>query len=103
MIRGDFDRLEALLEGAEKWHWHIWNYVHGVAARLDAFVMLGRAVEAVDDAERHAIPGTYLEPFALRTLGVARGEAALVAQAQERFSALGLDWYGAQTTEVASA
>jgi class 3 adenylate cyclase/tetratricopeptide (TPR) repeat protein len=103
MIRGDFDRLEALLEGAEKWHWHIWNYVHGVAARLDAFVMLGRAVEAVDDAERHAIPGTYLEPFALRTLGVARGEAALVAQAQERFSALGLEWYGAQTTEVASA
>jgi class 3 adenylate cyclase/tetratricopeptide (TPR) repeat protein len=103
MIRGDFDRLEALLDGAEKWHWHIWNYVHGVAARLDAFVMLGRAVEAVDDAERHAIPGSYLEPFALRTLGVARGEAALVAQAQERFSALGLDWYAAQTSELTSA
>jgi class 3 adenylate cyclase len=100
MIRRDLDRLEALLEGAEKWHWHIWTYVHGVAARLDAFVALGRAAEAAEDAERHAVPGTYLEPFALRTLGVARGDAALVAQAQERFHALGLDWYAAQTREL---
>jgi class 3 adenylate cyclase/tetratricopeptide (TPR) repeat protein len=100
MIRGDFDRLEALLDGAEKWHWHIWSYVHGVAARLDAFVVLGRAAEAVEDAERHAIPGTYLEPFALRTLGFARADPALIAQAQERFHALGLDWHGAQTHEL---
>jgi hypothetical protein len=62
--------------------------------------VLGRAAEVVEDAERHAIPGTYLEPFALRTLGVARGDPALVAQAQERFLALGLDWYAAQTHEL---
>ena len=46
------------------------------------------------------MPGTYLEPFALRTLGIARGEPALVAQAQERFAAMGLDWYAAQTREL---
>ena len=57
------------------------------------------AKRAVEDAERHAIPGTYLEPFALRTLGIARGAPALVAQAQERFEAMGLDWYAAQTRE----
>jgi hypothetical protein len=34
---------------------------------------------------------TYLEPFALWTLGIARGDPALVAQAQERFEAMGLD------------
>jgi class 3 adenylate cyclase len=100
MIRGELDRLEALLDGSEKWHWFIFNYVNGVAARLDAFVALGRAEEAVEDAERHALPGTYLEPFALRTLGVARRDPALVAQAQESFEAMGLDWYAAQTREL---
>jgi hypothetical protein len=100
MIRGDLDRVEALLEGADRWHWQIWNYVNGVATRLDAFVMLGRAAEIVADAERHAVPGTYTEPFALRALGIARGDPALVAQAQERFHALGLDWYASQTHEL---
>jgi hypothetical protein len=103
MIRGDLDRVEALLEGSDKWHWHIYNYVNGVSTRLDAFVALGRAEDALEDAERHAVPGTYLEPFALRTLGIARGDAALVAQAQDRFHALGLGWYAAQTHELASA
>ena len=101
MIRGDLDRVEALLDRSERWHWQIWNYVNGVAARLDAFVVVGRAAEAVEDAERHAVPGTYLEPFALRTLGIARGDQALVAQAQERFHALGLGWYAAQTDDLA--
>jgi hypothetical protein len=100
LIRGDLDRVEALLDGSEKWCWPIWNYVNGLAARLDALVALGRAEEAVEDAERHALPGTYLEPFALRTLGVARGDPALVAQAQERFEAMGLDWYAAQTRDL---
>jgi hypothetical protein len=55
----------------------------------------------VEDAERHALPGTYLEPFALRTLGIARRDPALVAQAQERFEAMALDWYAAETRELA--
>jgi class 3 adenylate cyclase len=100
LIRGDLERVEALLDGSEKWCWPIWNYVNGLATRLDALVALGRAEEAVEDAERHAVPGTYLEPFALRTLGIARGDPALVAQAQERFEAMGLDWYAAQTREL---
>jgi class 3 adenylate cyclase/tetratricopeptide (TPR) repeat protein len=100
LIRGDLERVEALLDGSEKWSWPVWNYVNGLATRLDALVALGRAEEAVEDAERHALPGTYLEPFALRTLGVARGDPALVARAQERFEALGLDWYAAQTRDL---
>jgi class 3 adenylate cyclase len=102
MIRGDLDRLETLIEGSERWHWHVWNYVNGVAARLDAFAALGRAEEVVEDAERHVQPGTYLEPFALRTLGVARDDPALIARAQDRFRALGLDWYAAQTDALVS-
>jgi len=93
LIRGDLDRVEALLDGSEKWSWQVYNFVSSIAARLDAFVAVGRAEEAAEDAERYAIPGTYLEPFALRTLGIARGDSALVAQAQTRFEAMGLDWY----------
>jgi class 3 adenylate cyclase/tetratricopeptide (TPR) repeat protein len=103
LIRGHFDRAEALLHASERWRWPTWNYVNGVSTRFDVLVALGRAAEAVEDAERHALPGTYLEPFALRTLGVARGDTALVAQAQKRFHALGLEWYAAQTRELASA
>lgn len=96
LIRGDLDQLDALLPESEKWRWLIWNYVNGVSTRLDAFVALGRADEVEEDAVCHAQPGTYLEPFALRTLGVIRGNQAIVAQAQERFHALGLDWYARQ-------
>jgi hypothetical protein len=94
--------VEALLEGSEKWHWHVFNYVNGVAARLDAFVAVGRAAEVVEDAQQRGASGTYLEPFALRAIGVARGDAALIERAQERFRALGLDWYAAQTRLLAS-
>jgi hypothetical protein len=101
LIRGDLDRVEALVVGSETWHWQVYNFVNGVAARLDALVALGRAEEAVEAAQPHALPGTYLEPFALRALGIARGDPALVARAKERFEAMGLDWHAAQTPEPA--
>jgi hypothetical protein len=101
MIRGDVARVEALLEGSERWSWKVYDFVNCVAARLDAFVAVGRAAEAVEDAERYGVPGTYLEPFALRTLAVARSDPALIARAQGRFEALGLGWYAAQTPALA--
>ncbi len=103
LIRGELDRVDALLEGSESWSWQVYNFVGSVAVRLDALVAVGRAEEAAADADRYAIPGTYLEPFALRTLGIARGDPALVAQAQDRFEAMGLDWYAAQTPALASS
>jgi len=42
-------------------------------------------------------PGTYLEPFVLRALGLARGDSDLLARATERFEAMKLDWYAAET------
>ena len=102
LIRRDLDRVEALLEGSEKWSWQVFNFVGAIATRLDAFVALGRAGEAEEDAERYAIPGTYLEPFALRALGIGRRDPALVARAQERFEAMGLDWYAAQARELSA-
>jgi class 3 adenylate cyclase len=101
LIRGDLDRVESLLDGSEMWSWKVYDFVHCVAARLDALVAVGRAAEAAESAERYALPGTYLEPFALRTLGAARSDPALVSRAHERFEALGLDWHAAQTAALA--
>ena len=59
--------------------------------------------DIVDLLDRYAgplvQPGTYLEPFALRTLGFVRRDPDLMDQAVDRFEALGLDWHAAQTRD----
>jgi hypothetical protein len=40
---------------------------------------------------------TYLEPFALRALGLVREDANLIERAAGRFDAFGLDWHAAHT------
>jgi hypothetical protein len=96
LLRGNLDDVSALLEGSEQWHWMMYDHVHGAATRLEALVAVGRK----DDAEAQALqllqPGSYLEPFALRTLGLVRNDGALLAQAVERFEAMGLNWHAAK-------
>ncbi len=89
LLRGDLDQVNALLEESDKWLWSTYNHLYGVTTRLDALVGVGRRDEAEAQAIRVLQPGTYLEPFALRTLGLVRGDGELLAQAIERFQALG--------------
>ena len=70
------------------------------AARLDAFVALGRHDRIESEAPELAQAGTTVEPFALRALGVARGDDELLARADERFAVLGLDWDRAQAERL---
>ena len=70
------------------------------AVRLDAMAMLRQGERLELHAPTLAQPGTYLEPFALRALGIVRGDDALVARAGALFAALGLDWHGAQTAAL---
>ncbi len=44
-----------------------------------------------------APPGSYVEPFATRALGVTTGDDELLRRADERFRALGLVWHADQT------
>jgi hypothetical protein len=102
MAKGDLataERLLAALPGPSD-HW----LRHGramalqsVSTRLDALVFLGRRAQIEDEAPQFLRPGTYLEPFALRALGVAQEDPALVQQALARFEQLGLEWHAAQT------
>jgi hypothetical protein len=45
-------------------------------------------------------PGTLLEAVGLRALGQVREDEALLRQALERFEAMGLDWYAAETRKL---
>ncbi len=45
-------------------------------------------------------PGTYLEPFALRAVGITRESEKLIDQAQMSFNRMGLTWRAAQTDQL---
>lgn len=77
--------------------------VEGLIAWLGALVTLDRRAEIEEAAPGLAIPGSYLEPFALRALGYARRDDALINRAAARFAEMGLDWHAAKTNELRSA
>jgi hypothetical protein len=64
---------------------------------MDALVALGEHDRIESDAPELVQPGTSVEPFALRALGAARRDDALLARADELFATLGLEWHRAQT------
>jgi tetratricopeptide (TPR) repeat protein len=77
--------------------------VEGLVAWLGALVALDRVTEIEESAPALAIPGSYLEPFALRALGYARRDDALIEQAAAGFTEMGLDWHASKTRELLSA
>ena len=78
-------------------HWALAN----AAARLDALIAAGAREEIELSAPGYARAGTYTEPFAVRALGFVRSDDALLAQADQAFRALGLDWHADQTARLA--
>jgi tetratricopeptide (TPR) repeat protein len=104
LLRGELAEVARLLAKptAEWWHSQWDGRLIALATRLDALLALGRNDHAEAEAVRLARPGTYLEPFGLRALGIVREDPALVKQAVERFEAFGLDWYAEETRRLAS-
>ncbi len=104
LLRGDLERLDALLESSgATWQWSMDGSLYALATKLEALIALGRTSEAEEAATPLLQPGTYLEPFALRTLGLARSDRTLIEQAVERFEAMGLAWHAAKTRALAPA
>jgi hypothetical protein len=95
LARRDMDGLTELIQRGRS-HRFIFD-LQTFAARLDAIAALRDEVRAERESEPFLQPGTYLEPFALRALGAARGDESLIAQALERFHALKLGWHAEQT------
>jgi class 3 adenylate cyclase len=104
LLRGDLERLDALLESSgATWHWSMDGSLYALATKLEALIALGRTSEAEETATPLLQPGTYLEPFALRTLGLVRSDRTLIEQAVERFEAMGLGWHAAKTLALVPA
>ncbi len=104
LLRGDLERLDALLRSsAATWHLTTDGSLYALATKLEALVALGRTGEAEDAATSLLQPGTYLEPFALRTLGLLHGDRSLTDRAVERFEAMGLGRHAARTRALVPA
>lgn len=65
----------------------------GATAWLDAAAALGLREVLEKEAPVLVQPGTCIEPFALRALGIVRRDRELVDRADARFAALGLRWH----------
>ncbi len=72
----------------------------GPALLLDALVALGDRARIEVEAPAWLRPRTYVEPFALRALGVARGDREQLRKAAACFAALGLDWDAGETRRL---
>jgi cell division protein FtsB len=95
LLRGNLQVVGEALEAAAN---H--NLSFGLArltARMDALAALRDAERVEEDAAPLLQAGTYIEPFALRALGIVREDETLVIQANERLRGMGLDWHAEQT------
>jgi tetratricopeptide (TPR) repeat protein len=98
LLRGELEDVDSLVGPVDLGESRIWFSLQSAAARLDTLAATGRR----DEAEREATPflgrgAGYLQPFALRTLGIVRGDEAMVENAVSVFESIGLDWHAAET------
>ncbi|HEX9824850.1 MAG TPA: AAA family ATPase, partial [Actinomycetota bacterium] len=92
LVRGERDRIGGLLEGMPPEELLGAGDAVDVTSRLDGLLALGEWEAIEREAPSLVVPGTYIEPFALRALGVARADPEMVERATERFASLGLQW-----------
>jgi hypothetical protein len=98
LVRGDSEALRALVQ-TPLHRSFVWGPA-AFATRLDTLVALREHEWIEREASPFVRPGTYVEPFALRALGAARGDDELLARADASFAALGLEWHRSQTERL---
>ena len=94
LARHDLRALAELAEHDLDWEWE------PASTFLDALAALGDRERIEAEAPKWLQPGTFSEPFALRALGVARDDRALLRQAIARFQAMDLSWHAEQTRHL---
>jgi tetratricopeptide (TPR) repeat protein len=92
--RGDLESVERILAENPEVDFFDVDYP---AARLDALAAVGDRPGVEAEAPRALEFGGYVEPFAVRALGLVREEPALLDRAAARFEELGLGWRAAET------
>ena len=94
LARHETGQLAELAAADFDWEWE------PVSTFLDALAALGDCERIEAEAPKWLTEGTFDEPFALRALGIARGDRALLRQALERFEAMDLPWHVEQTRHL---
>jgi class 3 adenylate cyclase len=84
LARHQTSKLAELTPAGFDWEWE------PVSTFLDALAALGDRDRIEAEAPKWLHPGTFAEPFALRALGIARSDQALLDQALKRFEAMGI-------------
>jgi class 3 adenylate cyclase/tetratricopeptide (TPR) repeat protein len=101
LVREDLVEVRRLIDALDPEQLEPWAF-ESRAALFDALIALGDRERIESDAPAAVQPGTYLAPFALRALGFARGDAAVLADAAARFEAMGLEWHAGETRKLLS-
>ena len=94
LARQELGKVAELAAHEFDWEWE------PVSTFLDAVAALGERQRIEAEAPKWLQPGTFAEPFALRALGIARSDPALLRQALERFEAMNLSWHADQTRRL---
>jgi class 3 adenylate cyclase len=102
VARRELDGVPRVLDALGEEDFAYWPY-NSWSAILDALVALGDADRLEAEAPKGLRAGPYVEPFALRALGVARKDEALLRRAVGRFEALGLEWHADETRKLVPA
>jgi len=94
LARHETGQLPELASADFDWEWE------PSSTFLDALAALGDRERIEAEAPKWMQPGSFAEPFALRALGIARGDRTLLRQALERFEAMQLSWHAEQTRRL---
>jgi hypothetical protein len=90
LARHQLGKVAELAPHEFDWEWE------PVSTFLDALAAVGDRERIEAEAPKWLQQGTFAEPFALRALGTARSDRALLQQALERFEAMELSWHAEQ-------
>jgi class 3 adenylate cyclase len=94
LARRELGKVAELARPEFDWEWE------PVSTFLDALAALGDRERIEAEAPKWLQQGMFAEPFALRALGTARSDRALLQQARERFEAMDLIWHAEQTRHL---
>ena len=95
IARGELGTVEQLLADATEPAYFV--RLPALTARLDALAALSDRPRLEAEAPPLLRPATYVEPFALRALGLVRDDEEFLAKAVARFEAMGLGWHAGET------
>jgi len=93
LLRGDIGDVDSLLGPLALGEGRIWFELQSASARLDALAAARDRERLEREAPLFLGRRSYLQPFALRALGVVREDEEMIEQARAAFESMGLDWF----------